>query len=81
MDEELIEYIKQLMYSDLQQTEYQLTLDELINLGYNVDILEDNWKGIYTEQELVEILLKQKEQIFTTTPVIPKTKKEIIKVH
>lgn len=81
MDEELIEYIKQLMYSDLQQTEYQLTLDELINLGYNVDILEDNWKGIYTEQELVEILLKQKEQAFTTTPIIPKNKKEIIKVR
>lgn len=69
------------LYFDLQQTEYQLTLDELISLGYNVDILEDNWQGIYTEQELVEILLKQKEQSFTTTPVIPKTKKEIIKVR
>lgn len=53
-NKECIQHNKELHIQELELLETdELDLDEL---EYNVDILKDNWHGIYTEAELKNIL-------------------------
>lgn len=67
--------------------EKNLTIHDLINMGYDIDALEEWYQGIYTNEELKQILNNELEIMYTEenhlpeykgNKLIPKYKKEII---
>ena len=58
--------------------EKNLTIRDLINMGYNITALEEYYQGIYTNEELEQIFNNELEIIYLKGELIPKSKKEII---
>ena len=67
--------------------EKNLTSQDLINMGYNIEALKDWYKGIYTEEELKQILHGELDIMYLedsglpeyhVNKLIPKYKKNII---
>ena len=67
--------------------EKNLILQDLIAMGYNVEALKDGYKGIYTEEELKQILHGELDIMYLESSglpeyrvnkLIPKYKKNVI---
>lgn len=58
--------------------EKNLTIHDLINMGYNITALEEYYQGIYTNEELKQILNNELDIMYLKGELIPKSKKEII---
>ena len=51
--------------------ERNLTIQDLINMGYNINALEEYYQGIYTKEELVQMLNNELEPIYLEGKLIP----------
>ena len=51
--------------------ERNLTIQDLINMGYNIEALEEYYQGIFTKEELVQILNRELEIIDLKGKLIP----------
>lgn len=51
--------------------ERNLTIQDLINMGYNINALEEYYQGIYTKEELVQMLHNELEPIYLEGELIP----------
>lgn len=51
--------------------ERNLTIQDLINMGYNIEALEEYYQGIFTKEELVQILNNELEPIYLEGELIP----------
>lgn len=51
--------------------ERNLTIQDLINMGYNINALEEYYQGIYTKEELVQMLNNELEPIYLEGELIP----------
>lgn len=67
--------------------EKDLTIQDLISMGYNIEALEEYYQGIYTNEELKQILNNELEIMYLTgnhlpeyknNNLIPKYKKNVI---
>ena len=52
--------------------EKNLTIQDLISMGYNIEALEEYYQGIYTNEELKQILNNELEIIYLKGNLIPK---------
>lgn len=52
--------------------ERNLTIQDLINMGYNIEALEEYFQGIYTKDELVQMLNNELEPMYLKGELIPK---------
>ena len=55
--------------------EKNLTLQDLIDMGYNIEALKDWYKGIYTEEELKQILNNELDIMYLEDSGLPEYKK------
>lgn len=51
--------------------EKNLTIQDLIDMGYNVEALKDWYKGIYTEEELKQILYGELNIMYLESSGLP----------
>ena len=55
--------------------EKDITIKDLIAMGYNIEALEEYYQGIYTEDELKQILNGELDIMYTTGDLFPPIKK------
>jgi hypothetical protein len=51
--------------------EEELTLQDLINMGYNIEALEEWFQGVYTKEELKQILNNELDIMYLGNNKLP----------